>query len=32
LEYRADGESIDHDIAEATPLVRKRFEMLGARG
>jgi type I restriction enzyme M protein len=28
LAYAPDGETIDHDLAQATPLVRRRFELL----
>jgi Type I restriction-modification system methyltransferase subunit len=28
LAFGPDGESIDHDLAQATPLVRRRFELL----
>jgi type I restriction enzyme M protein len=28
LAYALDGETIDHDLAQATPLVRRRFELL----
>jgi type I restriction enzyme M protein len=28
LTYAADGRTVDHDLAQATPLVRRRFELL----
>ena len=28
ISYGLDGETIDHDLAQATPLVRRRFELL----
>jgi type I restriction enzyme M protein len=28
LAYTPDGDAIDHDLAQATPLVRRRFELL----
>jgi type I restriction enzyme M protein len=31
LAYAADGQSIDHDLAGATPLVRRRFDILQGR-
>ena len=31
LVYRADGDGIDHDLAEATPLVRRRLQLAQGR-